>query len=108
MSLLQFQQVGYWYKNKSQPLFQDINISFQKGKFYTIVGTSGTGKTTFLSLAGGLDAPKEGNILYIAKEYLEGDEITIVIKMAEGDGNGRAWGCDLTYDYIKINASYRT
>lgn len=67
MSLLQFQQVGYWYKDKSQPLFQDINISFQKGKFYTIVGTSGTGKTTFLSLAGGLDAPKEGNILYDGK-----------------------------------------
>lgn len=44
----------------------------------------------------------------LAKEYLEGDEITIVIKMDEGDGNGRAWGCDLTYDYIKINASYRT
>ncbi len=30
MSLLEFQQVGYWYKDKSQPLFQDINISFQK------------------------------------------------------------------------------
>ncbi len=44
----------------------------------------------------------------LAKEYLEGDEITIVIKMDEGEGNGRAWGCDLTYDYIKINASYRT
>lgn len=44
----------------------------------------------------------------LAKEYLEGDEIAIVIKMHEGDGNGRAWGCDLTYDYIKINASYRT
>ena len=67
MSLLEFQQVGYWYKDKSQPLFQDINIGFQKGKFYTIVGTSGTGKTTFLSLAGGLDAPKEGNILYDGK-----------------------------------------
>ncbi|MCI4170787.1 hypothetical protein, partial [Bacillus spizizenii] len=26
----------------------------------------------------------------------------------EGDGNGRAWVCDLTYDYIKINASFRT
>ncbi|ARW06187.1 bifunctional ornithine acetyltransferase/N-acetylglutamate synthase [Bacillus atrophaeus] len=43
-----------------------------------------------------------------AKEYLSGDEITIVIRLCEGEGNGRAWGCDLTYDYIKINASYRT
>ncbi|MCY9163185.1 bifunctional ornithine acetyltransferase/N-acetylglutamate synthase [Bacillus atrophaeus] len=43
-----------------------------------------------------------------AKEYLSGDEITIVVRLCEGEGNGRAWGCDLTYDYIKINASYRT
>ncbi|MCC9023436.1 ABC transporter ATP-binding protein [Bacillus nakamurai] len=64
MSLLTFQQAGYWYQDKSQPLFQHINISFDKGMFYTIVGTSGTGKTTFLSLASGLDTPKEGSILY--------------------------------------------
>nr|MCX3331086.1 ATP-binding cassette domain-containing protein [Bacillus pacificus] len=68
MSLLEFQQVGYWYKDKSQPLFQDININFEKGKFYTIAGTSGSGKTTFLSLAGGLDVPKEGSILYEGKD----------------------------------------
>ncbi|MEC3657306.1 ABC transporter ATP-binding protein [Bacillus velezensis] len=64
MSLLTFQQTGYWYQDKSQPLFQDITISFEKGKFYTIAGASGTGKTTFLSVAGGLDTPKEGSILY--------------------------------------------
>ncbi|MGE6630957.1 bifunctional ornithine acetyltransferase/N-acetylglutamate synthase [Bacillus sp. NPDC077027] len=43
-----------------------------------------------------------------AKEYLEQDEITISIQMNEGEGKGTAWGCDLTYDYVKINASYRT
>ncbi|MBT2573847.1 bifunctional ornithine acetyltransferase/N-acetylglutamate synthase [Bacillus sp. ISL-51] len=43
-----------------------------------------------------------------AKEYLTGGEIVIAVRLHEGDGRGRAWGCDLTYDYIKINASYRT
>ena len=33
MSLLTFQQTGYWYQDKSQPLFQDITISFEKGSF---------------------------------------------------------------------------
>ncbi|MCP1530658.1 bifunctional ornithine acetyltransferase/N-acetylglutamate synthase [Bacillus pumilus] len=43
-----------------------------------------------------------------AKAYLEQDEITILIQMNEGNGQAAAWGCDLTYDYVKINASYRT
>lgn len=43
-----------------------------------------------------------------AKAYLEQDEITIFIQMSEGNGEAAAWGCDLTYDYVKINASYRT
>ncbi|MER3125689.1 bifunctional ornithine acetyltransferase/N-acetylglutamate synthase [Bacillus pumilus] len=43
-----------------------------------------------------------------AKAYLEKDEITILIQMNEGNGKAAAWGCDLTYDYVKINASYRT
>lgn len=79
MSLLTFQQTGYWYQDKSQPLFQDITISFEKGKFYTIVGASGTGKTTFLSLAGGLDTPKEGSILYNGKDISKiGDRKSVV------------------------------
>ncbi|QSJ00519.1 bifunctional ornithine acetyltransferase/N-acetylglutamate synthase [Bacillus safensis] len=43
-----------------------------------------------------------------AKAYLEQDEITIFIQLSEGNGEAAAWGCDLTYDYVKINASYRT
>ncbi|MEK4685286.1 bifunctional ornithine acetyltransferase/N-acetylglutamate synthase [Bacillus sp. FSL M8-0256] len=43
-----------------------------------------------------------------AKAYLVQDEITIFIQMSEGNGEAAAWGCDLTYDYVKINASYRT
>ncbi len=43
-----------------------------------------------------------------AKAYLSKDEIMIEVDLHIGDGTGTAWGCDLTYDYVKINASYRT
>lgn len=43
-----------------------------------------------------------------ATEDLDNEEVTISIHLYEGDGVGTAWGCDLTYDYVKINASYRT
>ena len=43
-----------------------------------------------------------------AKIYLENDTISIKAVLREGEEKGLAWGCDLTYDYVKINASYRT
>ncbi|WP_043934542.1 bifunctional ornithine acetyltransferase/N-acetylglutamate synthase [Bacillus sp. EB01] len=43
-----------------------------------------------------------------AKVYLSGEEVVIFIDLKQGDAHASAWGCDLTYDYIKINASYRT
>ncbi len=43
-----------------------------------------------------------------AKEILLEDEITIKINLGDGDGHAVAWGCDLTYDYVKINGDYRT
>jgi len=44
----------------------------------------------------------------IAKEILLEDEVTIVVDMNDGDAAAVAWGCDLTYDYVKINGDYRT
>ena len=43
-----------------------------------------------------------------AKEILLESEIKIIIGVGEGEGNAIAWGCDLTYDYVKINGDYRT
>lgn len=43
-----------------------------------------------------------------ASAYLQNDEIIIEVDLHLGNGTGVAWGCDLTYDYVKINASYRT
>ena len=44
----------------------------------------------------------------IAKEILLEKEIGIVVKLGDGDGKSVAWGCDLTYEYVKINGDYRT
>lgn len=43
-----------------------------------------------------------------AKEVLLAEEVTIQVHMGDADANARAWGCDLTYDYVKINGDYRT
>ena len=43
-----------------------------------------------------------------AKEILLESEIKIIISVGNGNGNAIAWGCDLTYDYVKINGDYRT
>ncbi len=43
-----------------------------------------------------------------AKEILLESEIVITVCMNQGDGAATAWGCDLTYDYVKINGDYRT
>ncbi|KKO54982.1 bifunctional glutamate N-acetyltransferase/amino-acid acetyltransferase ArgJ [Paenibacillus sp. DMB20] len=43
-----------------------------------------------------------------ALAYLQGDSVTIDVKLHNGHGTATAWGCDLTYDYVRINAAYRT
>ena len=43
-----------------------------------------------------------------AKEILLCDEIKVLINVGDGNGHAVAWGCDLTYDYVKINGDYRT
>ena len=44
----------------------------------------------------------------IAKEILLEKEIEILVSLGDGDCAATAWGCDLTYDYVKINGDYRT
>ncbi|MGM0123924.1 hypothetical protein IGI37_001298 [Enterococcus sp. AZ194] len=70
MALLETKNLSYFYQDGDQRRFilKDTNISFEKGKFYTILGQSGSGKTTFLSLISALDEPKEGEILLEGKD----------------------------------------
>ncbi|WP_010530241.1 bifunctional glutamate N-acetyltransferase/amino-acid acetyltransferase ArgJ [Lentibacillus jeotgali] len=43
-----------------------------------------------------------------ASDYLMNEDISISVNLNVGGGCGKAWGCDLTYDYVRINTSYRT
>ncbi|MDE7244551.1 MAG: bifunctional ornithine acetyltransferase/N-acetylglutamate synthase [Oscillospiraceae bacterium] len=66
----------------------------------------------FASRAGRILVCEQGRGLLfdedLAKKILSEDEITISIDMNEGGGTCTCWGCDITYDYIKINGDYRT
>ena len=43
-----------------------------------------------------------------AKEILSQKEVVILVDLHEGEESAECWGCDLTYDYVKINGDYRT
>lgn len=67
---------------------------------------------SFKSAKGVIDVCKNGAGIEfseeIAKEILLEKEIEILVSLNDGDGNAQAYGCDLTYDYVKINGDYRT
>ncbi|WP_195430035.1 bifunctional glutamate N-acetyltransferase/amino-acid acetyltransferase ArgJ [Clostridium sp. D46t1_190503_E9] len=67
---------------------------------------------TFESSVDKIDVCKNGIGLSFdevkAKEILLKDEITIHINMNDGNFSSTAWGCDLSYDYVKINGDYRS
>ena len=69
MSILQAKNVHYIYQSKYQKVHavKGIDFTFKTGKFYAIIGKSGCGKTTFLSMLAGLDLPTEGEIIYDGK-----------------------------------------
>lgn len=62
MSVLKLENISFAYDKK--PIFKNLNLQFEKGKVYAIVGKSGTGKTTLLSVLSGLAAPTSGNVYY--------------------------------------------
>ena len=43
-----------------------------------------------------------------ATRILSEEEVTVLVDMKMGNAEATAWGCDLTYDYVKINADYRS
>ena len=61
------------------------------------------GEVTVCENGAGVDFSEEK-----AKEILLKDEIKILVTLGDGAGCATAWGCDLTYDYVKINGSYRS
>lgn len=67
---------------------------------------------SYLSPAGNIDLFVAGTPIDFdedkALKILKENEITVDIQVHEGWGNATAWGCDLSYDYVKINGDYRT
>ena len=64
------------------------------------------------SPAGKLALGRDGNVVRFSEEdaarILSEEEIQINISLGDGTGSAVAWGCDLTYDYVKINGDYRS
>ena len=88
------------------------------GRVFCAVGYSGADVdvakmgVSFKSAAGEIEVAKDGHSLDFdedkAKSVLTECEITIAVTLGDGDAEATAYGCDLTYDYVKINADYRT
>ena len=72
---------------------EKVNVAFHSAKGTVSVCANGAG----------VDFSEEQ-----AKEILLESAIDILIDLNDGDGTATAWGCDLTYDYVKINGDYRT
>ena len=88
------------------------------GRVLCAIGYSGAAvavakiDVSFVSRAGSIEVCKNGSGVDFsedeAKKILSEDEITIAVALNSGDASAMAWGCDLTYDYVKINGDYRT
>ncbi len=88
------------------------------GRVLCAIGYSGASvdvnriDVAFRSAKGTVDVCKNGAGIEFseekAKEILLESEIEILVELNDGDAASTAWGCDLTYDYVKINGDYRT
>lgn len=68
-----------------------------------VVFSSRKGEILVCKDGAGVDFSEE-----LAKEILLEDEITVKVTLSDGEAEATAWGCDLTYEYVKINGDYRT
>ncbi len=64
MDILEIKNLSYSYTNSREEILSSVNQKFELGKFYAIIGKSGTGKSTLLSLLAGLDKPQTGQVLF--------------------------------------------
>ena len=73
MTILQTKDLYFTYPDgdNRKIILNEVNVSFEKGKFYTILGASGSGKTTFLSLIAALDKPEKGEILFNGEDIAD-------------------------------------
>ena len=68
MTIMQLDHVNFTYARAAKRVLSNVSYDFEVGTFYAIVGSSGAGKTTMLSLLAGLDAPTQGAVLFDGKD----------------------------------------
>ena len=80
--------------------YAGVNIDVEKVDVYF---KSRGGEILVCKDGAGVDFSEE-----LAKEILVKDEVYIIVNLNDGEFSAKAYGCDLTYDYVKINGDYRT
>ncbi|MBN1045037.1 ABC transporter ATP-binding protein [Clostridium botulinum] len=87
MAILSVKNISYSYEGTKKLIFKDISVDFEKRKIYSIIGRSGAGKTSLLSLIAGLDNFTAGDILYnnkslnnIDKDNYRAKEIGVIFQ----------------------------
>lgn len=85
---------------RSGVLFEQENLRVQLGNFLLMEN----GQPLSFDRQAASDYIKQA----AAGEYLKHDTVLVSISVGTGHGSGVAWGCDLSYDYVKINAEYTT
>ncbi len=73
MSILKLENISYHYDKGKVEVLDNLNMDFDEGKIYTIVGKSGAGKTTLLSVLSSLAAPTGGKIFLNDKDITKID-----------------------------------
>ena len=68
MTIMQLDHVNFTYASAAKRVLSNVSYDFEVGTFYAILGSSGAGKTTMLSLLAGLDAPTQGAVLFDGKD----------------------------------------
>ena len=68
------------------------------------LGLEGSGQKVLLVEKGRI----VDGVLDLAKEIMKGDSIIINIDLALGEARARGFGCDLTHEYVNVNANYTT
>jgi glutamate N-acetyltransferase / amino-acid N-acetyltransferase len=85
------------------------------GRVAMAVGKSGAAvdQSRLEIVLAGVPAMRDGTALpafdeAAASKAMDADEVTVEVDLHSGDGEATVWTCDLSYDYVRINAEYRT
>ena len=88
---------------KHPSIFQANNFDLAEENSLEIASSDNENRIEVVHDGVGLQFDEEKAVRILGAEAVE-----IEVYLHDGNANGRAWGCDLTYDYVKINGDYRS